>query len=51
MVVFSDNTDIETMHVFPVEELIEFDAEYIVCEEVNYDDILRTNTNRAIAYL
>ena len=50
MVVFSDNTDEETMHVFPVEELINFDVEYISCKEIPYSDILCTDTNRVIAY-
>jgi len=50
MVVFSDNTDEETMNVFPVEELIDFDVEHILCEEVTYSAILRIDTNRIIAY-
>lgn len=50
MIVFSDNTDERTMHVFPVDEFNHYDAEYLQCEEVPYSDILRTDTNRIIAY-
>lgn len=51
MVVFSDNTDIETMHVFPVRELEDFDPEYLHCEEVPYSAVLRSDRNRAAAYI
>lgn len=51
MVVWSDNTDEETMHVYPVQDLIRYDAEYQMYEEVKYSDVLRTDTNRTVAYL
>ena len=51
MVVFSDNTDKETMHVFPMRELEGFDAESICCVEVPYSAIARTDRNRVAAYL
>lgn len=51
MVVFSDNADEETMHVFPVRELEGFDAEYIISEEVPYSAVARTDRNRTVAYL
>jgi hypothetical protein len=50
MVVFSDNIDEETMHVFSVDELPHYDPEWIICEEVPYSAIERTDTNRVIAY-
>jgi len=49
MVVWSDNIDRETMHVFSVEEL-PYDPEWLICEEVLYSEIERTDTNRKIAY-
>jgi hypothetical protein len=49
MVVYSDNTDIETMHVFPVEHL-PYDPETLACDEVKYEDIERTDTNPSIAF-
>lgn len=48
MVVFSNNTDTETMHVFPVSELEDFDPEYISCTEVPYSSVLITDRNLTV---
>lgn len=50
MVVFSDNIDAETMHVFPVADLPDFDAEWQRFEEVPYSAVLRTDTNPSVAF-
>lgn len=50
MVVWSDNTDEETMHVFPVEDLAGFDAEHQNFTVVPYADVVRTDTSRTVAF-
>jgi hypothetical protein len=51
MVVMSDNTDEETMNVFPVEELPYVGTEFgPISKLVSYSDIACTDTNKTIAY-
>ena len=51
MVVFSDNTKEETMHLFAVDQLEDFDADFLRCEVVKYSDIVRIDRNEVVAYL
>lgn len=45
-VLWSDNTDEETMHVFDIKELPDYDLEFLPSMKVvNYSDIDRTDTN------
>jgi hypothetical protein len=50
MVLYSDNPDDATMHVFSVEDLEGFDAEWERFEIVPYSAVLRTDTNRVAAF-
>ncbi len=50
MVLWSDNTTEETMSVFAVADLQGFNAEHQVFEQVPYSAVLRTDSNRAIAF-
>lgn len=50
MVVWSDNTDEKTMHVYPIEDLSNFDASHQYFTKVDYSDIVRTDTNVVVAY-
>ncbi|MFS1428525.1 hypothetical protein LMH73_015590 [Vibrio splendidus] len=42
--IWSDNTDEQTMHVYPHDE--QFDAESTVTTIINYSDILSTNQDK-----
>lgn len=50
MVVFSDNSERETMHVFPVAELNGFNPEFQRFEEVPYSAVACTDRNRVVAF-
>lgn len=49
MVLYSDNIEIETMHLYDLEELEDYDAEYLTTIEVKYSEVNRTDSN--LAYL
>lgn len=51
MVVYSDNDDRQTMHVFPVADLDTYDAEHQSYEEVPYSSVKCTDRNRAVAFM
>lgn len=48
-VVFSDNTEERTMHLIPEDQWSspngDYDAEYIICSELPYEEIVCTDTN------
>lgn len=56
MVVFSDNIEQQTMHVYPAEDYDRASfpegcsAEWLSLIEVRYDEIERTDTNRTAAF-
>lgn len=43
MVLYSDNVEKETMHLYDLEELEDFDAEFLTTTEHPYTDIVRTD--------
>lgn len=49
MIVWSDNTERETMNLYPLSEKDTFDAEHHIALEFPYSDIERTDTN--LSYL
>lgn len=49
MVVYSDNINRETMHLYELEELEDYDAESLFTTEVKYSEIDRTDSN--LSYL
>jgi hypothetical protein len=51
MVVWSDNEDDETMTVFPVADLIGYDAEFQSYLTVPYSAVIRTDRNRTVAFI
>jgi hypothetical protein len=49
MILWSDNTDEETMHGYSADEENYWDCEWDVLEKWNYSDVVRTDTNKFIA--
>jgi len=48
VIIWSDNTEEETMHVYPVDMDPPFDIEVDSCEMVNYDDVVVIDSNRSV---
>jgi hypothetical protein len=48
MVVFSENTNEETIDLYPLEDLEEFDADFLQLTTVPYSEIAETDTNLAM---
>jgi hypothetical protein len=49
MVIWSNNTEEETQHGYPADREFDWDCEWDTCEQWDYKDIIRTDTNKFIA--
>ncbi|KKL06849.1 hypothetical protein LCGC14_2591900 [marine sediment metagenome] len=47
-ILWSDNVEEETMHVYPLDRKDNWDVEWDKCTEINYSDIEMTDTNLVV---